>query len=159
MTVPLPPAGAAFLLAQLGAHAAARYGERVAALDLTPAQTGLLRLVMTEPGLNQRDLATRLGVGASTAVALVDGLESRDLLERRRGPHDRRLHALHLTDAGTRAMAEVRTVAMDHDADMTAALDDDERRTLVALLRRVADQQGLPPGVHPGYRALRRQAR
>ena len=151
--------GAAFLLAQLGAHAAARYGERIADLDLTPAQTGVLRLVMTGPGLSQRDLATRLGVGPSTVVALVDELETRGLLERRRSPTDRRHHALHLTDAGTRTMAEVRTVAVEHDADLTAALDDDERRVLADLLRRVADQQGLTPGVHPGYRALRRRVR
>ncbi len=154
----IPPAGGAFLLAQLGAYAAARYGERIAILDLTPAQTGLLRLVMIEPGLSQRDLATRLGVGPSTVVALVDGLESRGMLERRRSPTDRRHHALHLTDRGTRTMAEVRTVATDHDADITAALDDDERRVLVGLLRRVADQQGLSPGVHPGYRTMRRRA-
>ena len=147
-----PPAGTAFLLAQLGAHAAARYGARVAALDLTPAQTGLLRLVMTEPGLSQRDLARRLGVGPSTVVALVDGLEARGLLERRRSPTDRRHHALHLTEGGTRTMTEIRTIAVDHDADITAALDDDERRALATLLRRVADQQGLRPGVHPGYR-------
>lgn len=148
--------GAAFLLAQLGAHVAARYGERVAALDLSPAQTGVLRLVRTEPGLTQRDLATRLGVVPSTVVALVDGLESRGLVERRRSPTDRRQHALHLTDDGMRTMGEIRTVATDHDADVTAALDDDERRVLVALLRRVADQQGLSPGVHPGYATPRR---
>ncbi len=93
------------------------------------------------------------------AVGLVDGLESRGLLERRRSPADRRHHALHLTDLGGTTMADIRKVAMDHDAAVTSALDDDERRVLVELLRRVADQQDLTPGVHPGYRTLHRPRR
>ena len=40
----------AFLLAQLGAYAAERFGERAAALDFTRPQAGLLRLIGREPG-------------------------------------------------------------------------------------------------------------
>jgi hypothetical protein len=35
-----------------------------------------------------------------------------------------------------------------------AALDETERQQLAILLQRVADQQGLTPGVHPGYARL-----
>ena len=35
----------AFLIAQLGAYAAERFGERAAALDFTRPQAGLLRLI------------------------------------------------------------------------------------------------------------------
>ena len=48
---------------------------------------------------------------------------------------------------------------MEHDRDITAALNDEERVRLVELLQRVADQQGLRPGVHPGYQGLRRSSR
>jgi hypothetical protein len=34
-------------------------------------------------------------------------------------------------------------------------LTDDERTQLAQLLRRIADQQGLRPGVHPGFSRLR----
>jgi DNA-binding MarR family transcriptional regulator len=154
---PIPEVGSAFLLAQLGAHATARYAERVARLGLTPAQTGLMRLVAIGPGLSQRDLAARLGVVPSKVVGLVDELESRGLLERRRSTTDRRNHALHLTDRGRETMAEVRVAAVEHDAEVTTALTDEERGVLAGLLRRVADQQGLRPGVHPGYRDPRRR--
>ena len=40
----------AFLIAQLGAYAAERFGERAAALDFTRPQAGLLRLISREPG-------------------------------------------------------------------------------------------------------------
>ncbi len=151
----LPPAGSAFLLAQIGAHAAARYAERVATIDLTPAGTGLLRLVAQRPGRSQQDLATALGVVPSKVVGLVDDLESHGLVERRRSTTDRRNYALHLTEHGMRVLGQIRDLATAHDAEMTSALTDQERSSLGVLLQKVADDQGLTPGVHPGYRSLR----
>ena len=49
----------AFLLAQLGAYAAERFGERAAALDFTRPQAGLLRLISREPGQSQQAVARR----------------------------------------------------------------------------------------------------
>ncbi|GAA4986997.1 MarR family winged helix-turn-helix transcriptional regulator [Pseudonocardia tropica] len=149
-----PRAGSAFLLAQLGAHAAARFADRVAALELTPPQAGLLRAVASGPGRSQQALASHLGMPPSRLVAVVDELAGRDLLERRRNPQDRRLHALHLTAAGERAIARIGQVARAHDDDLLAVLDADDRATLHALLTRVAADQGLTPGVHPGFRRL-----
>ena len=150
----IPRAGSAFLLAQLGAHAAARFGERVAELDLTPPQTGLLRAVALEPGQSQQALAGHLGMPASRLVALVDGLADRGLLERRRNPDDRRLHALHLTAAGKEMLERVGEIARAHDDDLLGGLDGAERETLQGLLGRVAERQGLTPGVHPGYKRV-----
>jgi hypothetical protein len=39
---------------------------------------------------------------------------------------------------------------------LCAALTDEEREQLAALLKRIADQQGLRPGVHPGFGRLPR---
>ncbi|HZJ51128.1 MAG TPA: MarR family winged helix-turn-helix transcriptional regulator [Actinomycetota bacterium] len=150
----MPPAAAAFLLSQLGAHAAALFAQRVAQLDLTPEQAGLLRLVALQPGRSQQALADQLGVAPSKIVSLVDGLEARGFLERRRSTSDRRYYALHLTDRGTQVLAEIREVGLQHENELTAALDGAERLKLIELLQRIADQQGLEPGVHPGYRSL-----
>jgi len=149
-----PPSGAAFLLAQLGAHAAGRYAEKVAALDLDPAQTGVLHLIARRPGQSQQALADQLGVAPSRVVALVDGLEGRGLLARQRSTTDRRTYELHLTDDGQRLLERLRDVAKQHENDVTTALTADERAELVGLLQKIADQQGLTPGVHPGYRRL-----
>ncbi|MCU1606162.1 MAG: putative MarR family transcriptional regulator [Modestobacter sp.] len=150
-----PPAmGAAFLLAQLGAHASARYADKVAGLDLDPAQTGVLHLIARQPGQSQQSLAAQLGVAASKVVSLIDGLESRHVLERRRSTTDRRNYALYLTEQGQHLIRQLREVAIEHEADLSAGLDADEHRLLTNLLRKVADQQGLTPGVHPGYRRL-----
>ena len=149
------PDGAAFLLAQLGAHATQLFAERVGTLDLTPAQAGLLRLLARNPGRSQRELAGDLGMPPSRFVPFADGLERRGLIERRKNPEDRRLHALHLTDQGFLLLAELRTAATAHEEQVCAGLSAEERARLVELLRLVAEQQGLAPGVHPGYRTVR----
>ncbi|MFB7268479.1 MarR family winged helix-turn-helix transcriptional regulator, partial [Streptomyces nojiriensis] len=143
------PRGAAFLLAQIGAHAAGRFAERVAALGLTPADVGLLRMVAGQPGRSQRALAEDLGVVPSRVVALIDVLEDKRLVERRRSAEDRRNYELHLTPEGRRALGGVSRAAAAHEDDLLAALDPDGRARLLELLERVAAQQELTPGVHP----------
>jgi len=144
--------GNAFLLAQLGAHAAARFAERITALDLTPAQAGLLRLIDWQPGQSQQAVAQQLRVPPSRLVPLIDGLEARGLIERRRHPDDRRNHALHVTAQGSRFVKdELRQAGAAHEDDICAGLNDAERTQLNELLSRLADRQGLTTGVHPGY--------
>lgn len=147
--------GNAFLLAQIGAHAAAEFARRVAGLDLTPAHAGLLRLISWQPGQSQQALARQMRTPPSRLVLLVDRLEERGLIERRRNPDDRRHYALYLTAEGGQFMkTELGPVGAAHEDDICAALAPDERDQLRGLLRRVAEQQGLIPGVHPGYQHL-----
>lgn len=149
------PTGAAFLLAQLGAHASGRFAERIGPLGFSPPQSGLLYAIRAQPGRSQQAVAEQLGLHPSRLVALVDDLERGGVVERRRNPQDRRHHALHLTARGEAALGDLDVASADHEADVCAALTDDELDRLAALLRRVADHQGLTPGVHPGYRRLR----
>lgn len=142
----------AFLLAQIGAHSAARFAERIKALDLTPAQAGLLRLIAWQPGQSQQQLARTLGTPPSRLVVLIDSLQERGLIERRQNREDRRHHALHLTDAGTDFMGQLGAVGAAHENDICAGLDPAERTQLHELLERLAADQGLTRGVHPGYR-------
>jgi DNA-binding MarR family transcriptional regulator len=144
--------GVAFSLAQLGAHVTGRYRQRMAELDLTPAETGLLLRIARTPGQSQQALADALGTPPTRLVAMLDGLESRGAIERRRNPADRRFNAVYLTDDGEELRRAIARVATAHERDITAALDDNERAQLRGLLGRISDQQGLIPGVHPGYR-------
>ncbi|UQX90269.1 MarR family transcriptional regulator [Jatrophihabitans telluris] len=157
MSADHPPVsgGIAFLLAQLGAHAGDLFATALMEHDLTPPLAGLLRLVRSEPGLSQQDLAARLGLAPSRLVAHVDDLEQRGWLERVRDANDRRVNALRLTDAGREAFGALAVIARRHERAVTAGLDESQRATLSALLQHVAETQGLTPGVHPGFRRLR----
>jgi DNA-binding MarR family transcriptional regulator len=147
-------AGLAFLLSQVGAHAAMRFGRRLESIGLTPPDAGILRKIATDPGISQQAMAEHLGVVPSRMVALLDGLEQRGLVQRASSPDDRRSHALRLTPRGQETLGQIMRIGGEHEQDLCAALDARERTTLAELLRRVAEQQGLTPGVHPGYRTL-----
>jgi DNA-binding MarR family transcriptional regulator len=95
---------------------------------------------------------------APRLVALIDELEDRGLVARHRDAGDRRNYAISLTEEGRQLLAELGRVARQHEHTITAALDDNERAQLLALLRRIAEEQNLRPGVHPGFRRLGRRA-
>lgn len=149
----------AFLLAQVGAHAASRFGARLDKLHLERPHAGILRIIGMSPGLTQQALGQQLGILPSRLVALLDELQEREYIERRSDPGDRRSYALHLTDAGSRMLEKIGEIAREHDDEICAALTAPERQQLHDLVRRIADQQALTPGVHPGYRSLGRKAR
>jgi DNA-binding MarR family transcriptional regulator len=149
---------AAWLLAQVGAHAAAQFARRLSALGLEPPHAGILRVVSSSGGISQQALANRLDIFPSRLVALVDELEGRGLLERRSNAEDRRTYALQLTDKGRKTLESIGRVAREHDEALCAALTAAERERLAALLLRIAEQQGLKPGVHPGFRRLGRDS-
>jgi DNA-binding MarR family transcriptional regulator len=144
----------AFLLAQVGDMAAAHFADRLAPLGFLPQDAGVLRLIAAAPGINQRTLGERLGIFPSRLVALLDGLEQKGLVERRRVPEDRRNHALHLTAAGGRALQAIGKVAMAHQDDICGSLSVEERAQLGEMLQRIAAAHGLSPGVHPGFRHI-----
>jgi DNA-binding MarR family transcriptional regulator len=146
--------GVAFLLAQLGAHAASAFAERLAPLELRPPEAGVLTRLARSPGESQRALADALKMHAPRLVALIDDLEARGLVERERDPRDRRNYSLSLTDAGQRTLRRISAVGKQHEQAVTAALSAEERAELASLLRRIADEQGLTPGVHPGFRRI-----
>ena len=151
---PDPSAGLAFLLSQVGSHSAARFAERLEPLGFKPPHVGILRVIGQSDGLSQQSLGEKLGLFPSRLVALIDDLERPGLVERRNSPADRRSHALYLTEAGRQALETMGRVTREHQASLCAALDDSERARLAELLRRIADEQGLAPGVHPGFRKL-----
>ena len=146
--------GPAFLLAQLGAHAAARFGERLEAVDLLPAHAGVLRILAASPAITQQALAVALNTLPSRLVALIDEMEEKGLVERRANEADRRRYALHLTKKGEATLHAVERIAREHQKTLLAALSEEEQQRLGELLQRVADQQGLIPRVHPGYAQL-----
>jgi DNA-binding MarR family transcriptional regulator len=149
----------AFLLAQLGSHAASQFAQRLGVLDLTPPDAGILRLLRIAAGLSQQELAAKLKIHPSRLVAILDNLEKRGFVERRPNPDDRRLYSLHLTKPGGEILEKLGKVAREHQDALLSALTRDERNELASLLLKIADEQGLARGIHPGYQRLARAKR
>ncbi len=140
----------AFLLGQLGSHSAYRFAELLAPLGLRPPQYGTLRILEANDGQSQQQLCEALGIHRNVMVGLVDDLEKRELVERRRHPVDRRAHAVHLLPAGREMIARAAAIALALDTEMLSALTPQERPVLIDMLQRVAVGNGLTPGIHPG---------
>jgi DNA-binding MarR family transcriptional regulator len=142
---------AGFLIAQIGAHAATQFAKALKPHGFTPHDAGILRLLALSPGISQQDLAKRLRMHASRLVGVLDELGERNLIERRPSPRDRRFYELHLTGEGEKALATIGKAAREHHRKLLECLSDEERAKLAAMLSRIAEHQGLNPGVHPGY--------
>jgi DNA-binding MarR family transcriptional regulator len=154
------PAGSLpFLLAQVGAHAAMKFAQRLERFDLSPPHAGLLGMLRRSGGQSQQEVAENLGMHPSRMVALVDELESKGLIERRANPDDRRVYALFLTPAGEKALRDIGRASGEHLEALCAALDAGEREQLRSLLARIAQEQGLRAGVHPGFARLGRKGK
>ncbi|HKD59938.1 MAG TPA: hypothetical protein VKB47_05735 [Terracidiphilus sp.] len=75
-------------------------------------------------------------------------------MERKVNPDDRRLYSLQLTQSGAEILEQIGKVAREHQDALLSALSSEERVGLTTLLHKIADQQGLARGVHPGYQRL-----
>ena len=147
---PHGPQGFAYLLVQLGTRAARRFAERLAPLELEPRHAGLLLRLAGSEGRSQQAIGELIGLNSTRMVFLVDELEQRGLVERRRNNADRRSYALYLTHAGWARLRQVREVAAEHQAELGSSLSPAERVQLTGLLRRLAAEQGITEQNLPG---------
>ena len=103
---------------------------------LSPGRVGLLIYIDANPGVTQSRLAEAAQRDRSTMVGVLDQLESRALVERRRGK-DRRTNGLWLTRAGRSLLARALRGIARHEKRIAARLSVAERRQLLELLGRI----------------------
>jgi DNA-binding MarR family transcriptional regulator len=106
-------------------------------LKLTQKQTAVMWLVIGNPGVAQGAIGGALEMDRATMMVLVDRLEGRGLLQRRRSALDARRRELHATPAGMRLMGKVRTRIAVHESRMKRLFSSTEVRTLQRLLLRL----------------------
>lgn len=113
----------------------------MASLQLTPAQFSVLLLVEKNPGRNQTEVASTLGILRPNFVALLDNLESRDLCARIRSTNDRRSHILVLTDKGKAVLTRAKKlVATKHESRLNELLGQANREALLEMLSKIANE-------------------
>ncbi|HBO8582372.1 MarR family transcriptional regulator [Pseudomonas aeruginosa] len=115
-----------------------RYG------GLTPLQLLILHVLAVEGELTATQLAKLVSLSQASLSGVLDRLEGRGLLYRRRDEQDRRKSWLHLDPAGHEALAEAPPLLPEYVIERFAALPEWERHGLLAALLRAADLFGLP---------------
>jgi len=106
--------------------------------ELSPGRVGILLLIDANPGVTQSRLAQAVGLDRSTMVGLVDTLEERSLIERRRG-EDRRTNGLWLTRPGRGLLGRLKKRIELHERRVAGRLSAAERVQLIALLEKLSD--------------------
>jgi DNA-binding MarR family transcriptional regulator len=85
-------------------------------------------------------VGARLEIDPGTVVDLIDVLEERGLVERRRRVGDRRVYELHLTAAGSAMSEQIEPVLVSVENTALAPLTAAERTLLKDMLTRVVMQ-------------------
>jgi MarR family transcriptional regulator, lower aerobic nicotinate degradation pathway regulator len=128
----------AFLLKRLGYGIKARTFDAFEAAGESPYHHAVLAVLDENAVETQAAIADALGYDRSWLVGLLDELEQDDLIERRRDPADRRRHVVSLKPAGKNTLAKLRGISKQVEDDYFAPLDQEQRRTLHALLLELA---------------------
>ncbi len=127
-------ASSPFLLKRLGFIAKDRSLEAYEETGLHPYHHAILLTLDESPRETQGAIADALGYDRGQLVGLLDELESRGLVIRRRDPNDRRRHVVELTPEGKAELERLRELARRVEEEFLAPLDEQERHQLHELL-------------------------
>ena len=128
-----------FLLKRLGFAAKERALAAYEESGLHPYHHAVLLVLDEGSRETQGSIADALGYDRGQLVGLLDELEERELVERKRDPNDRRRHLVRLTPDGKKTVKRMRSLSRQLEDDFLAPLDDEERAALHTLLRRLAE--------------------
>src|SRR5438093_5082061 len=115
-----------FLLKRLGFAAKERSMSAYEQVGLHPYHHAVLIALGEGSHETQGSIADALGYDRGQLVGLLDELEERGLVARRRDPADRRRHIVELTADGKRALAKLRALASRLEDEFFAQLAEGE---------------------------------
>jgi DNA-binding MarR family transcriptional regulator len=95
-----------------------------------------LSYLRDHPGCPQQDLVDVMAVDANNVVLVLNELENRGHISRRRDPRDRRRHRVEITKAGGKALERAEQAQKGVEEDVLKALNAADRATLWRLLSR-----------------------
>jgi DNA-binding MarR family transcriptional regulator len=140
--LPGPPkvllSSSVFLLKRLGFVAKESSHAAFEGTGLTAFHFAVLALLEEDPRETQGMIADALGYDRSHIVRLLDELEERELVLRKRDPEDRRRHVVKLTTAGRSMLGRLRAVMRQLEDDFLSPLDAEQREALHGLLATLA---------------------
>jgi DNA-binding MarR family transcriptional regulator len=107
---------------------------------LRPSEFSILALIDGNALATQTDLGSALNIRRPNMVVLIEALERRGLVVRAEHEHDRRMHTLRLTPKGKALLGKALRLSAVGESRTTRCWTDSERAQVVALLRRLYEQ-------------------
>ena len=112
--------------------------------ELSHPQSFVLGYLVQNPGAIQRDIAQVTRTSAASVSSLLQGLERRDLVERRTEGGDERSKRVYATESGVELIAGFDAAMAAANETILAPLSEAERATLQALLTKITAQLPQP---------------
>ncbi len=126
-----------YLLNRAGARIAASFSDKVRPLGATLQMWRVLAALREQDGRRMGDLSATTSIEVSTLTRLVDNMEKKGLVARRRDPQDARAIVLHATPAGRRLTQRIVQIAERYETVALAGFNAAETEILKAALRRL----------------------
>jgi DNA-binding MarR family transcriptional regulator len=113
--------------------------ETLAPWDITPSHLRALRVLMRHGAMRLSELSDHLHIAARSTTEVIDALETRDLVERRPDPDDRRATLVALTEHGTSVLDAIRAARGTETERAFGRLSQTDRAHLARILRKLRD--------------------
>lgn len=126
-----------YLLNRAGVRIATAFSEEVRPLGATLQIWRVLAALRDKDGRRMGELSATTSIEVSTLTRLVDGMEQKDLVARRRDTGDARAVLVHVTAAGRRLTQRILPIAERYETVALAGFTAGEAEVLKAALRRL----------------------
>lgn len=128
-----------YLLNRAGARIATAFSEEVRPLGATLQTWRVLAALHERDGRRMGDLSETTSIEVSTLTRLVDGMEKKGLVARRRDAADARAVTLHATPTGRRMTRIILPIAERYEKVALEGFSEAEAAVLKTALRRLFD--------------------
>ena len=128
-----------YLLNRAGARIATAFSEEVRPLGATLQTWRVLAALREREGRRMGDLSETTSIEVSTLTRLVDNMEQKGLVVRRRDAADARAVTLHATPAGRRMTRIILPIAERYEKVALEGFSEAEATVLKTALRRLFD--------------------
>lgn len=126
-----------YLLNRAGTRIALSFSERIRPLGATLQMWRVLAALRERDGRRMGDLSETTSIEVSTLTRLVDTMETKGVVARRRAPEDARVVTLHVTPAGRRLTQRIVPIADRYEDAALVGFSAAEAEVLKAALRRL----------------------
>lgn len=107
--------------------------------DVTPEQWSLLNHLCEQEGINQKELAARLGKDPPTTTRILDGLDRKQLIRRQPNPDDRRSFLIFLTEEGRSIAKQLLPIEQETIKAAVAGLNKEQIEVFLQVLNHIND--------------------
>lgn len=106
--------------------------------NITPEQLLVLDMLWNQGSMSQQKIADSIGKDKNSVTKLIDALESKDLVSRRRDDSDRRSNTIILTEKAKRIKADTKEQGVSMLEEILAGIDENELKSLVDTLKKIS---------------------